>query len=147
MKHKAFTYFHQLLQHIKTNTSNNIFSSFKTIQTHIYNRKCTSHSSRQTGREFLEETDSDHRGVNPPDLSCLRLDLSPCDWPSAAAVEFECGIRGLQPSPFSQEKLIFHMLQEECHGPDGPEFPPGSLGIRAPVKFPLVFKCICRRVD
>lgn len=29
------------------------------------------------------------------------------------------------------------MLQEECHGPDGPEFPPGSSGIQAPVKFPL----------
>lgn len=38
------------------------------------------------------------------------------------------------------EKWILHMLQEECHGPDGPELHPlGSSGMWTPVKFPLVF--------
>lgn len=40
-------------------------------------------SLRQTGREFCEETNSNHCGVNPPDLSCLRRDLSTL-WPTSA---------------------------------------------------------------
>lgn len=65
--------------------------------------------------------------------------------PAAAALIVAS--EGRRRAPFSQEKWVFHMLREECHGPDDPEIPPGNSGIWAPVKSPLVFKCIFRRID
>lgn len=82
-------------------------------------------------REFLEETNYNHRGVNPADLSCLRLDLSP------AAVELvavsEGGrrtllVRGNESSTCCRRNVMVQTVRS---------FPPGSSGIWTPVKFPL----------
>lgn len=54
----------------------------------------------QTGQEFFEETRSDHSGVNPPDLICLRHDPSPF-WldPHPAAVKFIVASEGRRRTP------------------------------------------------
>lgn len=79
-----------------------------------------------------------------PTSAAWDVTSQPSDRPRPGCCGADCGIRG---PPLVRRNESSTCLWEECHGPDGPEIPPGSWGIWAPVKSPLVFKCIFRRVD
>lgn len=102
----------------------------------------------QTEREFFEETKSNHHGMNPPDLSCLRLDPPPF-WLTLAPLPWSLlwYQRAWRRTPLVRRNDSSTCCGRNVMGQTVRSSPPGSLGIQAPVKIPLVFKCICRRVE
>lgn len=62
-------------------------------------RRVTDWPFSSAGSKFFEETACSHCGANLPDLSCLRLDLSPADWPLLDAVELMVLSEGWRRAP------------------------------------------------